>query len=88
MLELQCPHAVEEEWQEVVKSVVQPRVARLLPEYRVDLFCTLENKTNAPNLLTNIFMTEAATALDELILKASYSSSLLLYVIKLVVEVD
>ena len=67
MLELWCPPAVEKDWQMVIKSIVQARVNQLLPKDRVDLFCELENRDNTPDLLTNIFMTEAATALDELI---------------------
>ena len=56
----------------IVKSVVQARVSRMHPKDRVvDLFCELEKFDNTPDLLTNIFMTEAATALDELIFKAT-----------------
>ena len=71
MLELKCPPSVEEDWQEVVNTIVEDRVARLSKEASVNLLCELENHTNAPDLLTNIFMTKAAEALDELIFKVS-----------------
>ena len=72
MLGLWCPPAVEEVWHTIVKSVVQARVSQLHPKDRaVDLLCELEKYDNIPDLLTNIFMTEAATALDELIFKTT-----------------
>ena len=56
----------------IVKLVVQARVSWLHPKDRaVDLFCELEKYDNTPDLLTNIFMTEATTALDELIFKVT-----------------
>ena len=71
MLELKCPPSVEEDWQEVVKIIVEDRVACLSKKATVNLLCSLENHTDAPDLLTNIFMTKGAEALDELIFKVS-----------------
>ena len=58
----------------MVKSIVRDRVKRLSRDARVDLFCELEDRADTPDLLTDIFMTEAARALDELIFKASAHS--------------
>ena len=74
MVELKCPQLVIEDWHGVVKSIVKDRVKNLSREARVDLFCELEDRADTPDLLTNIFMTEAATALDELIFQASLLS--------------
>ena len=80
MLDLMCPPSVREDWHEVVKSIVKDRVKKLSWEARVDLFCELESYDNIPDLLTNIFMTEAATALDELIFKVNLKNDVLLCV--------
>ena len=55
----------------MVKSFVNDRVEKLSLEARVDLFCELEACANTSDLLTNIIMTEAANALDELIFKVN-----------------
>lgn len=71
MLELECPRSVKGDWHEVVRSIVKERVVSLPGEARVALLCELEKHPNAPDLLTNIFMTEAAEPLDELMFKVS-----------------
>ena len=68
-LELSCPSSVEHEWHKIVKKIVTDRVKVLPRATRVDLFLELENRPKIPALITNIFMTEATTALDELVLK-------------------
>ena len=69
MLGLRCPSSVEHNWHEIVKEIVTDRVKVLHSVTRVDLFLKLENRANTPPLITNIFMTEATTALDELIFR-------------------
>ena len=69
LLELRCPSLVEHEWHKIVKEIVTDRVKVLLSVTRVDLFLNLEDRPNVPPLITDIFMTEATTALDELVLK-------------------
>ena len=54
---------------EVVKVVVTERAGNLTREERVECFCDLEELGNTPALITNIFMTKTATALDELVFK-------------------
>ena len=60
---------MEHEWHKIVKEIVTDRVKVLPRTTRVDLFLELENHPRIPALITNIFMTEATTALDELVLK-------------------
>ena len=60
---------MEHNWHEIVKEIVTERVKVLHSATRVDLFLELENRANTPSLITNIFMTEATTALDELIFR-------------------
>ena len=60
---------MEHNWHEIVKEVVTVRVKVLPSVTRVDLLLELENRANTPPLITNIFMTEATTALDELIFR-------------------
>ena len=60
---------MEHNWHEIVKEIVTDRVKVLPSVTRVDLFLELENRANTHPLITNIFMTEATTALDELIFR-------------------
>ena len=77
LLELRCPTSVEHNWHEIVKKIVTDRVNVLPSATRVDLFLELENRPEIPALITNIFMTEATTALDELVLKKVNRSMML-----------
>ena len=56
---------MEQDWHGVVKTILTDRVKQLTPENRVDRFLELERRANTPALITNIFITEATTALDE-----------------------
>lgn len=69
LLSLKCPPSVEPDWHGVVKKIVIHRVALLAPEARVDLFLELESRANTPAIITNIFMTAATEALDELVFR-------------------
>ena len=69
LLELRCPSTVEHMWHKIVKEIVTDRVSVLPSGTRVDLFLELEAHSKIPPLITNILMTEATTALDELINK-------------------
>lgn len=60
---------MKEDWHKVITLIVKLRVSELDPDGRVDLFLALESQ--APDLLTDVFMTEAATALDQLIFTVS-----------------
>ena len=66
LLALECPSLVKRYLDEVVKVVVTERAESLTWEECVQSFCDLEELGNIPALITNIFMTKTATALDEL----------------------
>ena len=57
------------EWNRVVEEIVKERVEKVEVEVRIRLFSELEKRGCTPSLLTNIFMAEAAAAVDELVLK-------------------
>ena len=72
LLALECPSSVKRDLDEVVKVVVTERAGNLTREECVECFCDLEEHDgdgNTPALITNIFMTKTATALDELVFK-------------------
>ena len=65
------PSELEPEWHAIISSLINERVAQLPKEIRIDRFCDLENQQQIPDLIMNIFMTEAAKALDELVFSSS-----------------
>lgn len=65
---LPLPADVEEEWHDIVATVVRDRVSNLPKEGRIELFFQLEDRQQKNVDLTNIIMTEAARALNELVL--------------------
>ena len=70
LLELRCPPPVEQVWHRVVEKIVTERVKRLNLEERIDMLCELEGGSSASSsciLVTNIFITESITALEELV---------------------
>ena len=69
LLAVECPSLVKRDLDEVVKVVVTERAGSLTWEECVECFCDLEQLSNTPALITNIFMTKTATALDELVFK-------------------
>lgn len=77
LLQVTCPKSVRGDWHKTVMGIVSSRVSKLPPEGRVDLFCELE--TQAPEILANIFMTEADAALDQLIFKVSVCAYMHVY---------
>ena len=67
------PVECEAEWHAIITFLVSARVAEVpSKEARVNLFCDLENRKGTSDILTNIFMTHAAKALDELIFNQVY----------------
>lgn len=82
MLKLKCPPHGEENWHRIVEEIVKFRieVAKTkfemvkYAEFRIKLFRDLENIKDVHSVLTNIFMNEAATAVDDLVLKVSIHS--------------
>ena len=71
LLELRCPPPVERDWHGVVETIVTERVQGLTSEERIDMLCELEDGSNTSSsctLITNIFITESITALEELVL--------------------
>ena len=71
LLQLSCPSSVKQDWQKIVKEIVTNRVNGLSNVTRLDLFLQMELDCgpNTPSLIANILMTEATTALDELVIK-------------------
>lgn len=66
MLKLICPPSVEGDWHGVIKTIVQERIASLTSKVTcIDVFC--DHGDSMPDLLTSIFMTEVASALDKLL---------------------
>ena len=78
ILELKCPASVEQDWYTVVKTTITHRVKLLTCEARVDRFLELESRPNTPAVIIDILMTEATTALDELVFRR-VSMYMLLY---------
>ena len=67
------PVECEAEWHAIITFLVSARVAQVpSKEARVNLFCDLEKREDTPDILTGIFMTQAAEALDELIFNQVY----------------
>ena len=69
LLAMECPSSVITDFDEVVKVVVTERAGNLTSEECVECFCVLEELGNTHALVTNIFMTEIATALHKLVFK-------------------
>ena len=69
LLVLECASSVKRDLHEVVEVVVTERAGSLTREECVECFCDLEELGNTPALITNIFMTKTATALDDLVFK-------------------
>ena len=67
LLDLRYPTSVEQDWHKVVKTIATERVKILSPETRVDRFLELESRPNTPAVIIDVLMTEATTALDEIV---------------------
>ena len=70
VLELSCPPSVEQDWHELVETIITERVKGLEPGDRIDMLCELEDGSNTSSsctLITNIFITESITALEEVV---------------------
>ena len=67
LLDVRYPTSVEQDWHEVIKKIITDRVKLLPPEVRVDRFLELESRPNTPAVIIDILMTEATTALDEIV---------------------
>ena len=65
---LLLPADVEDDWNQTVASIVKDRVAAVPCRARIEVFCSLEIRKQTNEYLINILMTEAAKALDELVL--------------------
>ena len=65
---LLLPGDVHDDWNQVVGSIVKDRVAAVPKMARIEIFGSLEGRKQTDEYLTNIIMTEAAKALDELVL--------------------
>ena len=64
LLTMECPSSVKTDFEEVMKVVVTERAGSLTSEECVECFCGLEELGNTHALVTNIFMTKTATALE------------------------
>ena len=69
LLELKCPSSVEHDWHKIVTEIVTDFLKILPCDIRVRLFLELEANFATPHFVIDILMTEATTALDELVLK-------------------
>ena len=69
LLELRCYPSVEQDWNKIVKEVVACFVKTLPCDICVRLFLELEGNPATHPLLIDTFMTEATTALEELVLE-------------------
>ena len=70
-MDLECPPSVDQDWREVVETIVTERVKLPKPEERIDMLCELEDGSNTSSsctLITNILITESISALEELML--------------------
>ena len=65
------PSELEPGWHTIISSLINERVGQLPKEIRIDRFCDLENQQHTPDLIMNIFMTQAAKALDEFVFSSS-----------------
>ena len=65
---LQLPGDVVDDWNQVIAGIVKERVVAVPKMARIELFCSLEGRKKTDEYLTSIIMTEAAKALDELVL--------------------
>ena len=65
---LLLPGNVAEDWYQVVARIVKDRVAAVGKMTRIKIFGFLDGRNETDEYLTNIIMTEAARALDVLVL--------------------
>ena len=65
---LLLPGDVADDWYQVVDRIVKDRVAAVEKMTRIEIFGFLDGRKETDEYLTNIIMTEAARALDELVL--------------------
>ena len=78
---LLLPGDVAEAWNQVVANIVKSRVAAVPKMAQIEIFCSLEGRNRTDEYLTSIIMTEAATALDELVLDpVSYANGSIIFV--------
>ena len=78
---LLLPGDVGEDWNQAVANIVKERVAAVPKMARIEIFCSLEGRKQTNEYLTSIIMTEAAKALDELVLDpVSYANSSITFV--------
>ena len=70
LLELSCSPLVKQDWHGVVELIVTKRVKCLTAEEQLDMLCELEDGSNTSlscTLITNIFIAESITALEEVV---------------------
>ena len=65
---LLLPGDVEDDWNQVVACIIKNRLAAVPKMSRIEIFGFLEGRRQTNEFLTNVIMTEAAKALDELVL--------------------
>ena len=76
---LLLPGDVADDWNQVVANIVKDRVAAVPKMAQIEIFCSLEGRKQTDEFLTSIIMTEAAKALDELVLNpVSYATCIVL----------
>ena len=62
-------------WENIVVNIVKTRVSRVVPvELKVDIFTNAEDIPSTPDVLRNVFLTEASEALDILVFKSKVRS--------------
>ena len=58
-------------WENIVVNIVKDRVSKVVPvELKLDIFTNAENNPSTPDVLRNVFLTEASEALDTLVFKS------------------
>ena len=58
-------------WENIVVNIVKDRVSKVVPvELKLDIFTNAENNPSTPDVLRNVFLTEASEALDILVFKS------------------
>ena len=69
-------------WENIVTEIVKARVSNVVPiELKLDIFSNAELRSETPNVLRNIFLIQAAEALDNLVFKSKVWKACLLIVI-------
>ena len=78
---LLLPGDVADDWNQAVASIVKDRVVAVPKMAQIEIFCCLASQKNTNEYLANIFMTEAAKALNEVVFDpVSYSYSCMMFV--------